>query len=130
MGIRVEWDNPDQTTIREIFDPCWTWDDFYAAKSLVDRMIETAGHTVSVILDMPANVMMPPDALSHGKHYVDTAHPDLCLIVIACSNQLLQILYDLFGRVYPSTSQRVRMVRRVDDARELLLRVRRSVTMG
>jgi hypothetical protein len=124
MGIHVEWDNQDHTTIRQIFDQHWTWDDFYATKHRVDEMIDAVHHPVGLILEMPFNVVIPPNALSSGKHSIDTEHPHLYRIVIVSTNQLLQTLYDLFGKVYPLATQHVYMVEDMDKAREILLYVR------
>jgi hypothetical protein len=128
MGIHVEWDNQTHTTIRQIFDQYWTWDDFYGAKQHVDTMIDAVHQPVGIILDMPANVVMAPNALSHGKHYIDTEHPNLYLIVIVSPNQVLRMLYNLFGKVYPIATHHVRMVSNLDAARELLFHMRDSIT--
>ena len=127
MGIHIEWDNQTHSTIRQIFDQHWTWDDFYGAKRRVDAMIDTVHQPVGLILDMPPNVVMPPNALSHGKQYIDTEHPNLCLIVIVSTNQVLQTLYNLFGKVYPIATHRVRMVASLDAARNILAQTRHAV---
>jgi hypothetical protein len=129
MGIHVEWDNQTHTTIRQIFDQHWTWDDFYGAKQRVDAMIDTVHRPVGLILDMPPNVVMPPNALSHGKQYIDTEHPNLCLIVIVSTNQVLQTLYNLFGKVYPVATYHVRMVANIEAAREIVSHTQHSITM-
>ncbi|MEO8606916.1 MAG: hypothetical protein ABI690_03495 [Chloroflexota bacterium] len=129
MGIHIEWDNQTQTTIRQVFDPHWTWDDFYGAKQKVDAMIDAVQQPVGLILDMPANVVIPANALSHGKQYIDTEHPNLFLIVIVSTNQLLQMLYSVFGKVYPIATHHVRMAATMDAAREILSHTRHSVTM-
>ena len=128
MGIHVEWDNPTHTTIRQVFEQHWTWDDFYGAKQRVDAMIDAVHQPVGLILDMPANVVMPANALSHGKQYIDTEHPHLCLIVIVSTNQLLQTLYNLFGKVYPIATHHLRMVANLDAAREILAHAQHSIT--
>jgi hypothetical protein len=129
MGIHVKWDNQTHTTIRQIFDQYWTWDDFYGAKLRVDAMIDTVHQPVGLILDMPANVVMPTNALSHGKQYIDTEHPNLYLIVIVSTNQVLQTLYNLFGKVYPIATHHVCMVSNMDAAREILSHTRHSITI-
>lgn len=127
MGIHVEWDNQDHTTICQKFDRHWTWDDFYSAKHHADEMIDAAQHPVSIVMEMPSNVVIPPNALSHGKHYIDTDHPHLYRIVVVSTNQLLQTLYDLFEKVYPMATQHIYMVGDLDKAREVLLYAQSSV---
>jgi hypothetical protein len=121
MGIYLEWDDPDRTAIRQIFDAQWTWSDFYDAQRSVDEMIDTVDYAVGVILDMPSNVVLPPNALSHGKHYVDTLHPRLYLTALSSKSQLLQTIYDLFGRVYPHAAKRIVLVQDLEEARILLM---------
>jgi len=120
MAIQIVWDNPEQTVIREVFDARWTWDDFDAAKTQIDSLIQGVPHLVGLIFDLPANVFFPRNALTHGKKFVDTLHPQIYLLVLASSNTLLRALFDMFKKVYPLAAKRVRWLATVDDAREFL----------
>lgn len=121
MGITVLWDNPEQTIIRYAFDRQWTWNDFYAAKTQTDEMIEAVQHPVGVIFELPANVLIPPNALSHGKEFIDSRHTNLYLIALASPSTFLRTLFTMFRQVYPAAAKRVNMVTTLEEARTLLV---------
>jgi hypothetical protein len=123
MGIQVVWDNPEKTIIRQTFDAIWTWSDFYAAKYRVDSMMNGVGQPVGLIFEMPPDVLMPPNVLSHGKNYIDTRHPSLYMIVISGTNIILESLFTIFRKIYPSTAERIEMVATIEEARAFLIKI-------
>ena len=52
MGVKVNWGDPEQHSIRYEFDEKWSWDELFQACLKARAMERSAGQHVDVILDV------------------------------------------------------------------------------
>ncbi|MBZ0298228.1 MAG: hypothetical protein K8J31_00720 [Anaerolineae bacterium] len=64
MSIAVNWGDPDRTTLQLTFERGWTWENLKQAIAQADMLIEAAGHTVHLIIDLRGGGGVPRDFLT------------------------------------------------------------------
>jgi hypothetical protein len=75
MGIRVVWDNEEQTVIRYIFENDWAWEDVRVAAETSNKMLEEIARVTHFIYDTSQISRVPQGALTHLRRFVGKEHP-------------------------------------------------------
>ncbi len=102
MPVRVSWfDEPQQIILYEL-EGVWTWDDFYPVYEKAIQMETAKTGRVDVILDMRQNKTVPANALMHIKGIADRQPPNMGISVMVTSNRVIESLYNIGIRLYPS----------------------------
>jgi hypothetical protein len=124
MGIEVSWDNPDtKTIIRYDFEPEWTSDDFFDAIRADDAVIASVEHTVHLMFDMRRSEHVPFVPVSTLRDIAAGVSQKTGLIVLVGANMWMNVLADVFQKVYASRVQHFVGLRHAwtpDHAREMI----------
>lgn len=125
MGIKLSWDNPDaRTIIRYDFEPQWTSDDFFDAIRADDDMIASVEHTVHLMFDMRRSEHVPFMPVSKLRELAGGISQQTGLIVLIGANMWMNVLADVFQKVYASRVQHfvgLRHAQTPDHAREIIV---------
>ncbi|MEO8609146.1 MAG: hypothetical protein ABI690_14750 [Chloroflexota bacterium] len=119
MGIRVQWDDVAQRTIRYDFDEQWTWEDFFNAKKQAYGMIDTVARKVAVIMAAPGNMALPPNMLTHGLSALRNKHPNTLIVVFVITNSFLRTMLTTMSKVSRVAESSTRVVSTLEEARSL-----------
>jgi hypothetical protein len=122
MSVKVDWDNPEKTTLRYQFEGHWTWAEFRAALNQVIATLDTAEHSIDMIADMTASKGIPPGVFTHVQQVAEMAHPKAGLTVFVGMGMLLEAFANAFQRIYPKSAAKYKFAfaHTLDDARGLL----------
>jgi hypothetical protein len=127
MGIRVNWDNDEQTIILCAFDGRWSWNDLYTALDTVQEMSDSVDHRVDAIINfskadlIPSGSIFSLDGKKQAQKLASKASEARGLIVIAGANAFIRGVYDTFRMFDKNISSGVYFVDSVKHARSLLL---------
>jgi hypothetical protein len=100
MGIRVEWDDTEQTIIRWGFEPDWDWNDFNEAFKCSLEMGRKVGYRVDVIPNATRARQLPLGALGQFKRISENVSDNTRLIVITGANSITNAIINTFSKVY------------------------------
>jgi len=124
MAIEVAWGNPEKTIILQTYDGKWTWDEFFQASEVeTGHLMDSVTHTVDVITDYTDSVSMPSSAtLRFGRIYnlPIFRHENAGKLILVGPNYLIQVMVDLFQRMYPDTNIQIFTVNTIEEAHGLL----------
>jgi hypothetical protein len=119
MGIKVQWDDATQKTIRFDFDEQWTWEDFFNAKKQSYNLIDSVKRKVAVIMVAPHNMVLPPNMLTHGLNALRNKHRDTYLVVFVITNSFLRAMLSTMAKVSRLAESSTSVVSTLDEARAL-----------
>ena len=120
MSVQVEWDNPEQSILRYIFDDGWTWEDFFAAREEALRLIDERGAEVGVIIHMPEHVRIPPNLITHARSLAGRVHENTVMVMVVMSNHFLRVMLQTLRKISPQADSRMHMAQTLDEARATL----------
>jgi hypothetical protein len=92
MNIQVVWDDEAKQIVRQTFPQRWTWDDFFASRERSFQLIDTVSHKVAVILDLPPDMVLPPNVLTHIRSALRTKHANTLVIVFIMATPVLRTM--------------------------------------
>ena len=121
QGIRVEFDNPEQTIIRWDFRGRWTWDDWYVSvqrvmalrESVIDRPV------VPAIINFKYSGALPLGALPHARATGEFMDPRDYVVIVHASGYMRSMI-EAFRLLNPSFRHRILLADTLDDARALI----------
>jgi hypothetical protein len=120
MPVRVSWFDETRRIILYELEGVWTWDDFYPVYEKAIAMETTSPERVDVILDMRQNKTVPANALLHIKGIADRQPPNLGVSVLVTSNRVIESLYAIGVRLYPSLEAYFDIAPSIDDALRII----------
>jgi hypothetical protein len=123
MGVKLQWDNEEQTIIRYEFTDPWTWEEFREALDADDAMIAGVDHTVHLLFDMMNIHTAPSNMLVKLPQIVDSINPRLGLIVVAGGYIWIQSIGEIFYKSYGRTVEGfagLKKARNLEEAREII----------
>lgn len=82
MPIQVDWDNADQTIIKQNFTDPWTIDEHRQSMMQISEMVATQTHTVHIIADMRQSQRIPGKLLLNMRLAESLVQPNMGHIVI------------------------------------------------
>ena len=124
MPIDVEWDNEQQTIIRQIFEGKWTWREFLAATTIeTNNRIRSVEHMVHVISDFRESDSLPfgGSALSYAKEALADFPENGGLVLIVSESYFLRSLVLIFRNVFRGKmGNRTHTVKTMEEAYALI----------
>ncbi len=123
MGISVQWDNVDRTSLRYVYEGRWTWDELYRAVSEGNAMVGSVPHKVYIIIDVTHSSLIPQNALSQGMRVNAESPANMGLRIVVGANAFLRTLADVAAKVFGATQGgklNMRLVGTLDEARALI----------
>ncbi|MBN1563655.1 MAG: hypothetical protein JXA10_07445 [Anaerolineae bacterium] len=103
MGIKVSWDNPEtKKIIRYDFEPIWTAEEFFAALREDDELLLSVDHLVHLMFDMRRTENVPYVPVTKLREVAAEIKRETGLIVLVGANMWLNVLADVFQKVYAS----------------------------
>ena len=124
MSITTQWDNPEHTIIRYIYNGSWSLDNFYAALKESHDLMDTVNYRVGLIIDLQNSKLVPNGVLSHGKNVSLRKHPNQGKSIIVGASSFVRTLFDVYKKVYRTSFDETAydFARNLEDARSLLTR--------
>lgn len=119
MSIRVSWDTPDKTIIRQDYDADWSWEEFSAAFKRTAELAAEVDDMVGIIADTSGISQIPPKAIVHAARAVSQLPPnDQLVAIIVAPSPFVNTMVDLVARL---THYDVRFAATVAAARALII---------
>lgn len=128
MPVDVLWE-PDPALIRQIISDPWSWDEFIAVRPALRRYLDQSERDVIILIDVRTR-QLPSNVLSKYNQLSDTdlfTHPRMAGFVIVSPSRFIQVLGDLFKRVYPSEGLKMRVVSSEDGLAEIITQMRAEI---
>jgi len=120
MGIRVQWDNRQQTIILMTFEGRWVWRELQEAVLVCNEMIESVPHHVHFILDRHGGLWTPGNLLVNMRKIIDLFTPNDGYRMIVGDNPLIKEMLSLYSRINADSGFRYRYANSVNEARTFL----------
>src|SRR5262245_37024169 len=124
MSITVDWDNSDHSVIRYIYRDKLIWDELYAAIASGHRLMDVANGTVDIIVDVSKSKLISTNALPRSRQAMQMVHPRQGIVIVVGASVWLRSLVDLYHRIYGKDQQKFWMVDSVEEAHQLIRRIR------
>src|SRR5688500_17990916 len=100
MGVRVAWDEQQESIMHYYFDLTWTWDDVYNAFDVAHSMIEERGKPIGVILSGPHNTQLPPNMLTHSRKLISSKKSKHTkLIIFVTTNMFIRTMANVLTKI-------------------------------
>lgn len=125
MGITVDWDDPDKTTILYKYTGRWNWDEYAAATRAGLELATSVDYVLDVIADFSATRMLPSNAMSNLRQSWQQRVGNYRTIVLVTHSSFFDALMSVFKRLNSEIANKIYVVKTVDEAR-LLLKERRT----
>ena len=119
MGIKIQWDDAARRIVRYDFDEQWTWEDFFVAKKQAYAMIDSVASKVAVIMFAPANVVLPPNMLTHGLSALRNKHPNTLVVVFVITKPFLRAMLTTMSKISRLAESSTVVVTTLEEARAL-----------
>jgi len=120
LNIRITWE--DNHIIRYDFPELWSWEDFFKTQSVTQQLIEKEStHPIGVILNIPHNIIIPPQSVANAHQLLQQFHTVVDVIVVAGGNTVVRALVNVINRTYWRDSNRfLHMTDNLEEAREFI----------
>jgi len=117
MGIKVNWDNKEQTIIRYDFEGNWNWHDFDQAVERSFTMTESVSHLVHVIMNFQKSKSTPDGAILYLKRKLAALPSNRGQIAIVGNCKTLETSLNMLARI-SNIQNRIIRVQNLNDARQ------------
>ena len=110
MGVTVEWDDADQTTLRYDISGKWTWDELHGGRETVFDMMDAAaeGRIYAIIYFTEGRINIPRGMMQQFSKLITHSHPKAGLTVIVGATLWMKRTAGLLKNTYSSlTGQQV-----------------------
>jgi hypothetical protein len=101
LSISVEWGDEAHTVVYWEFPGTWSWKDYADAQEASHRLLETVDHTVAFIGNMASSPLLPANALTAYRGYVQRSAENTGLIVLVGASRLVKTMVQVFLRINP-----------------------------
>lgn len=102
MAVRIFWDNPEKTILRQVYEGVFSLEDYYAAINESAALTDGVDHPVDVIVEFEAAHSTPE------------------------APYLLQLAYDPVGEVRSRGRHKYRLAESLEEAYATIQRCRRA----
>lgn len=116
MPITVEWDNPQHTIIRAVFNGKWDADSLHHLITDARDMVTSVLHPVDCILDFTHSASSPTSALAILQGLDVWRVQNERLVIIVNANGYIKTLCNIGRKLAPLTFQHLTFVDRLTDA--------------
>lgn len=125
MSFIAKWDNNEENMVLCLVRGDWTWGGFIELLQSVYGMIDTADHTVDIIVPGMEDVEYPSsDMVAELRRLRTECPPNLGMMVVVCDDLAARAMRDTLGRIYAHHTAHVEYVNTLDEARVLLVAAR------
>ncbi|GAB4512452.1 MAG: hypothetical protein OHK0046_11980 [Anaerolineae bacterium] len=119
MGIRVVWDNPEKTTLRQVFSGRWELDDLYQCADKTHRLISSLEHPVHVIMDL-TDSQAPTNMLSAVRYLESRVAPNQGIVVMVGADDFMASMLEVARRIAPRATANGHWADNLEDARRVI----------
>jgi hypothetical protein len=121
QGIKVEFDNPEQTIIRWDFRGRWTWDDWDISvrRVMALRQLVNDRPVVPAIINFKYSGALPLGALPHARATGELMDARDYVVIVHASGYMRSMI-EAFRLLNPSFRHRILLADTLDDARALI----------
>lgn len=118
MKIQVQWDNPEQTVIRYIFEQGWGWNDLHSAMTTASEYVTAQTNMVNVIMDITRASIVPKGALSQiNRAYSNEKPQNMGITVIVAPNAFLSAMVSMSKKIWGDKAEwQLEFVHTIEDA--------------
>lgn len=120
MGIRIGWDNPEQTVIRFEFEGKWNWYGYEMAVGESFGLMDSVGRDVDYLFNFENSEPLPEGATFYLKRTLELSPNGRSTIVMAHTDISVETTVAMFCRIYKKFGSRLLTARNVDKARAIL----------
>lgn len=121
MTVSTEWDTKDQTAILISYISPWEWNEHYDSIRKMHTMMASVEHKVDLIYDFSKGNSLPSRALLHFMRGITQPRPKNTNRIIAVGAEGLMVsIARILRRIYPISTDDIREVKTVAEARILL----------
>jgi hypothetical protein len=127
MGVKVVWDNDEQTILRVEFAGLWTWDDFCVVANHGLDLIQQADHRIGLIACYHQGDTMLPTGLFRRdcrgrclKKNLDVLLQAVVAVAVVGRSPGVEMMIASFCRIYQQIRPDVFEVASIEDAHTLL----------
>jgi hypothetical protein len=133
MGVQVVWDDAEKRALRYDLSGRWQWDEFFPVYNQAVEIIKPLTYDVHFIVnpadDVTRGGYLPPNVLSQiGK--LNKINPPNVGVTYVIGTPVLQVLYDVFRKVYPRIAHKYVHVRSLEEARRLIAALPHEATQS
>lgn len=120
MTISVQWDNPEQTTVRWDFKGKWDWEMFGEATKVSNTLIESVPHRVDIIGDVCQSPFLPKNALIKYNVFQHNRPQNKGRIVLVGASNFVRNLVVIFSKLYKFNADGFDFTDTLEEARTML----------
>ncbi len=130
MTITVEWDDAEQTILRNDYSGSWTWEEYIEAGRQNNALIAAMPHRVDIIANMREGTMpRGGSAIAISTRVIRSAPPNRGIIVVVI-NPLLKALVSVFKKLDNNLGSITFAADSMDEARRVVARERERGRVG
>jgi hypothetical protein len=123
MSVTYRWDNEEKTIMRFSFEEPWTWDEYYVMKPESDKIIASVSHKVGAIIEIPRDLHLGANALTHSRTIDRTRPANLAVMIIVTESSLVKAFLGLAARLPAQFSEGFRWAPTLEKAHEIIREV-------
>lgn len=116
MPITTRWYDEDQRIIHCKYVDDWAIEDYYRTMGDVVRLVASVPHRVVVITDYAESGPFPPRLLTAGRQAEKLANTKVIKSYIVGINRYIEVLTNMFIRMFPKAGQGVEFVPSLEEA--------------
>ena len=127
MGIKLTWDNDEQTVLLCALDRDWTWDEMDATLREVKRITDSADREVAAIIDLSKGAHLPgsifsPNTINQAKKMLKMGETEgkRAPVVVVGASSLIKTVYNTVRRLDSEGLSNVSFADTLDEARTAL----------
>lgn len=124
MSITVLWDDPEQTTLRYIFNDRWDWNELYAALDKGRRAKDMRRCVIDSIYDMESGLYVPAGVISQFRRLARMRHRNDGIYIAVSNSSFARSIFNLFCVNFGDVAPRYYLVDSLDAARLLAAKQR------
>ena len=116
MPVAMDWNNPERTVIRVVFDGEWETDDLYRMINKGVSMIDSVDHKVDSIFDFTRSTSSPTSALATLGRMEATHSEKEGLVIIVKASSYIKALVNIARKLAPKTFAQLYFVDTLNEA--------------
>lgn len=123
MPIIVKWYDTEKQNICYEVVGRWTWEDLFVAIDEAVQLLDTVDYPVNLILDMTQTSHVPTLAVREmGKvaNAPTMSHPNTKKLLVVGANSYIEIMLNVFKKVFPNAGERYLIFHDFDAVRSFL----------
>lgn len=119
----ISWDNPEQTVVRLILQPGWTWPELYEANKTIIDMMSRTNQTVHLLIDTTAIKGSVPTGgiITHARNILGSYPSNCDMLLLLTSNIFIRHLGSIFQSTFRTDlGKRLHVIPSVEEAYKLV----------